>query len=268
MTASEQNSSLETSASDALAEVAARTRRRFLRSTAAATGLVLGATAVAKAGSPLAHGGGKAKAAGGGAGSAGIASNGTGGGIEAAAAKPAAGLPNLYANWNAINFSQIRTDETKHVQFLLGALGAMARPVPTFQNLLMPDVFTFARTSFVLENTGVGAYLGAAPIINSKAYLAAAGSILTIEARHSGYLGTLLDQTPDLFQLSFDNPAPLSSLLANAMPFIANLNGGPPLSFSTTPSDANDIAILNVALALEFLEYEFYTMNVPRFFGI
>ncbi len=208
-----------------------RTRRGFLRASAGMAGAVLGGTAVASA------------------------------------ATKVASLPNLYPGWNKLQFHQIMTDENAHVNFLLEALGSAARPMPTFKNLLQPDIVTFARTSYELENTGVEAYLGAAPVISNKAYLSAAGSILTIEARHAGYLGALLDLTMDLFNSSFDNPAPLAVLLNNAAPFVASLNGGPPLGFDPNhPGPETDLAILNTALALEYLEAAYYNINVPRFF--
>jgi hypothetical protein len=178
-------------------------------------------------------------------------------------------LPSLYRGENAAEFEAIQGDENDHVTFLVEALGAAARPKPSFVSLAQPNLVAFATVSKALENTGVGAYLGAAPIIYNKDYLAAAGSILTVEARHAGYLNVLLDL--DLGTnvygnpQSFDMPLTQQDVVALAGPFITGLNGGPPLSFSTTPSAENDIAILNFALALEYLESTFYNINVPLF---
>ncbi len=178
-------------------------------------------------------------------------------------------LPSLYRNENVREFEAIMDHENAHVQFLVQALGPLARPKPTFVNLVQPNLLAFASTSLALESTGVGAYFGAAPIIFNSGYLAAAGSILTIEARHAGYLNVLLNDimTQNVFgkDQDFEMPLTQQQVVKLAGPFITNLNGGPPLEFSTTPSAENDIAILNFALALEFLEAEFYNLNVPKF---
>ena len=77
-----------------------------------------------------------------------------------------------------VAFHDIRRHENAHVPALLAALGVNARPKPTFHNLAQPNVFAFVATSQGLENTGVGAYLGAASAINNPAYLAAAGLLI------------------------------------------------------------------------------------------
>lgn len=159
------------------------------------------------------------------------------------------------------SFTEIMNDESQHVSFLQAALKSAARPKPTFKSIMQTDIQSFANVSQVLENVGVGAYLMAAPAVKDKAILAAAGSILTIEARHAGFLDALL-QKPLSANGAFDKPMTQAEIVNAASPFIASLNGGPDPSASLK-SDAD---ILNFALLLEFLEAEFYSTNVPKFF--
>ncbi|MEJ7592696.1 MAG: ferritin-like domain-containing protein [Planctomycetaceae bacterium] len=163
----------------------------------------------------------------------------------------------------------VQRHENAHVRYIKGLLGSAARPKPTFRNLLQPNLTAFLNTSRALENTGVGAYLGAAPAILSPAYLAAAGSIALIEGRHAGYFNVLQSRpmTENLFgqELDFERALTVSEVVTSASPFIASLNGGPALTFSSTRSASNDIAILNFALALEYLEAEYYNINVPLY---
>ena len=199
-------------------------------------------------------------------------------GVAATAATGAAqvggnAVPDLYPALNARQFRAIQDHENQHVDFLLAtfaAIGVTPRPKPNFKNLIMPNPRMFATVSQALENTGVGAYLAATPIILNKQYLSAAASIALIEARHAGYLNVLLNGTVtdnlDGTEQVFEQPLTIEQVVASASPFIENLNGGAPLTFNTTPSRANDAAILNFALALEYLERDFYNINVPRFF--
>ncbi len=86
-------------------------------------------------------------------------------------------------------------DERAHVAFLKKALGHKAVKEPKFNFQGIPaDPAKFAATAYVLENTGVHAYLGQAGNIKTPAYLLAAASIVTIEARHSGAIGSILNK--------------------------------------------------------------------------
>ncbi len=89
----------------------------------------------------------------------------------------------------------VTRDERAHVAFLKKALGHKAVKEPKFNFHGIPsDPAKFAATAYVLENTGVHAYLGQAGNIKTPAYLLAAASIVTIEARHSGAIGSIINQ--------------------------------------------------------------------------
>lgn len=163
-------------------------------------------------------------------------------------------------------FESIRKHENAHVAFLLAVLGPDARPKPTFKDLNQPNLKKFAELALAFENTGSGAYLNAAPAINDPAYLAAAGSIALVEARHAGFINVALKKPITPMNADFEKPLNAAAVGAAVAPFIVSLNGGPPVTYSDARSNANDIAILNFALALEYLEADFYNINVPKFF--
>ena len=90
----------------------------------------------------------------------------------------------------------VTTDERAHVAFLKKALGPKAVKEPKFNfHGTTSDQATFQQTAYVLENTGVHAYLGQAANIKVPAYLLAAASIVTIEARHSGAIGSIIGKS-------------------------------------------------------------------------
>jgi rubrerythrin len=77
-----------------------------------------------------------------------------------------------------------------------------------------------AELAYTVENLGASAYLGQAPLIQSKQVLAAALSIHSVEARHASTIGTLVKKslTPDG---AFAKPADMSEVLAAVKPFLA-----------------------------------------------
>jgi hypothetical protein len=84
-------------------------------------------------------------------------------------------------------------DENAHVAYLKKGLGSAAPKAPKFDfGKATKDEATFTATAFVLENTGVHAYLGQAGNIKTAKYLLAAASIVTIEARHAGAIASIL----------------------------------------------------------------------------
>ena len=112
-------------------------------------------------------------------------------------------------------------EETQHVVALKGVamkLGTpAAKPTGKFPVTSASQVATLAAT---VENLGAAAYLGQAPLIQSKEVLAAALSIHTIEARHAATLNLLTKKSPTP-NGAFGSPATMQQVLAAVKPFIA-----------------------------------------------
>jgi hypothetical protein len=93
-------------------------------------------------------------------------------------------------NGETQNFARIvAAHENAHVAFLKKALGSKAVKKPTFDfKDTTSNQDKFEATATVLEDTGVQAYLGQVGNIKNKKILAAAGSILPVEARHAAWI--------------------------------------------------------------------------------
>lgn len=149
----------------------------------------------------------------------------------------AAGYDSTFYN----NIKKVSEDETTHVSFLTTALKGMSSlfPADLLVRLVLiwlaagvtptkackysfgvTDVDSFLATASILEGVGVSAYLGAAADIMSKTYLTAAGSILTVEARHSSYVRAGLKQAP--FPQAFDAPLTYNEVYSLASGFIVS----------------------------------------------
>lgn len=94
----------------------------------------------------------------------------------------------------------IYAHEQTHVNVLrkvIKSLGAKPVAMPQFDFKGTTDEEkSFIGTAFVLENTGVQAYLGQAGRLQSKALLSAAATIATVEARHAAAVAVLNGDDP------------------------------------------------------------------------
>lgn len=118
---------------------------------------------------------------------------------------------------------ELRDNEAEHVDALAATikkLGGKAAAKPTFD---FGDAFasraSYLKTANTLEDTGVSAYNGAAPAITSTEVLAAAGSIVQIEARHAALIRLVRDVAPA--PRAFDKASEMDAVLSAVKPFIA-----------------------------------------------
>ncbi len=118
----------------------------------------------------------------------------------------------------------LRNDENTHVAALtaaikqLGGTPVAAARVYDFGNRTFKTQSGFLALSYVLEDTGVHAYLGQAGNIKTPSLLLTAASILTVEARHAGAIRYQYGLAPTV--APFDTPLTKAQVLAAAGGFI------------------------------------------------
>jgi Ferritin-like domain len=124
----------------------------------------------------------------------------------------------------------IREHEIAHRAFFAKALGRNRIPnlTPNFSAVDFSSRQSVLTTASTFEDLGVSAYNGGGAAIRNPAYLAAAGSIVSVEARHAAILRDLLNPLSASFAgfdvvdfKGLDVARPPSQVLMKAAPFIA-----------------------------------------------
>jgi rubrerythrin len=117
---------------------------------------------------------------------------------------------------------ELRDNEAEHVDALAATvkkLGGTPVKKPDFDfGGAFASRTAFLQTANVLEDAGVSAYNGAGPLIKSVDVLAAAGSIVQVEARHAALIRLVRSKPPA--PLAFDKPASKAAILKKVTPFI------------------------------------------------
>ncbi len=110
--------------------------------------------------------------------------------------------------------------EAAHVEVLTEAITLLGGDPGTEANydFGVETVGDFVATAKVLENTGVAAYAGAAPFIESPDLQGAALSIHSVEARHAAFLNNINGES--FFPDAFDSPLSQQAVLDAVGPFI------------------------------------------------
>ncbi|KAI1199611.1 ferritin-like domain-containing protein [Nemania serpens] len=143
------------------------------------------------------------------------------------------------------DLKSIGSSEEAHVGLLQSAIAqAGVQPVqPCEYNFGFTDAAGMVATAGVLENVGVSAYLGAAPLVSDGKILSTAASILTVEARHQSFIraasGVAASPSP------LDTPLGPKAIFSLAAPFITSCPAGSNLILTAFPT----LAMTNPASA-------------------
>jgi len=141
-------------------------------------------------------------------------------------------------------FTNIQRDESTHSSVLQDAIKSFgASPLTScafnFDSVLT-DVATMAATARLVENVGVGAYLGGAVLISDPVLLDAAASILTVEARHQTVLN-IFSGSGSAIPAAFDIALSPSEVLAIAGSFLSGCDVGIPANPSLSVTNTGGV---------------------------
>ena len=118
--------------------------------------------------------------------------------------------------------TEIQQNEAAHVDALTATIEQLggkpvAAPGVDFGNAFANEK-SFLELAQTLEDTGVSAYNGAAPEIQSTEVLAAAGGIVQVEARHAAAIRLQRGENPA--PTAFDETLTVDQVLAAVKPFV------------------------------------------------
>ncbi len=114
----------------------------------------------------------------------------------------------------------IGSHEVEHVAALTATIKKLGGKPVAAPGVVFPfkDQAGFLKLAQVFEDTGVSAYNGAGPLIKNKDILAAAGSIVQVEARHAAAIRLLNKELPAPY--SFDKSLTVPEVLTAVKPFV------------------------------------------------
>ncbi len=118
--------------------------------------------------------------------------------------------------------TEIRDNEAEHVDALMQTIEDLGGTPVKAPGVDFGDAFasekSFLELAQTLEDTGVSAYNGAAPSIESAEVLGAAGSIVQVEARHAAAIRSLNGEP--ISDGGFDKSLDMQAVLDAVKPFV------------------------------------------------
>ena len=117
----------------------------------------------------------------------------------------------------ATEFGAHEADHAKALSQLITQLGSKPQPAPKAK-FGLTDQASFLKLAVQLEDTGVGAYNGAAPAVKTADLLATFGGIAQTEARHSAAVRAAAGMDPS--PQAFEKPLTTAEVNSAVQPFI------------------------------------------------